>query len=310
MVYHPKGEGIHVIQKYVSIVPKKKGCHKPSSHEGDIYKYDFVGAVGLQRNSAGRAIIVYHMYWTGFGPKDMTWEPESHLFAGDLEALWSKYGRVNTAGKIYAKPGGNETQVQSDLFDDGDFELRDTDHVKSPTSVDNTDISQKTDPKQISIACSGIPSASKELESSAGYKEGRPERDAGNLHERRSSCDQVASQTTTIISLEPDQLDMDFLRETYQRNSLNTPDLSETNGNTLSDPLSETIRSPNGDPEINVVDSCSTEPHDEIVPNKLKRKRRFCKRSKTGCLSCRDRKKKCDGQRPSCESCRICMHST
>ena len=310
MLYHPQGEGIRLIQKYVRTVPKKKSCHNRSTHEGDIYKYDFVGAVGLQRSSAGRATIVYHMYWTGFGPKDMTWEPECHLFAGDLEALWSKYGRANTAGKIYTKPGGNETQVQSDLFDDGDFDLRDTDHVKPPTSVDNTDIGRETDPRQISIGCSGVPSASKAPEPSAGYMEGRLERDAGNLHERRSSCDQIASQTTTTISLEPDRLDIDFLRETYQRNSPNTPDLGETNGNTLSDPVSETIRSPNGNPEINVVDSCSTQLHDEIVPNKSKRKRRFCKRTKTGSLSCCERKKKCDGQRPSCESYRICMHST
>ena len=240
------------------------------------------------------------MYWTGFGRKDMTWEPESHLFAGDLEALWSKYGRVTTAGKIYTKPGGNETQVQSDLFDNGDFDLRDTDHVKPPTSVDNTDIGRETDPRQISIGCSGVPSASKDMEPSAGYMEGRPERDADNLHERRSSCDQVASQTTTTVSSQPDQLDIDFHRETYQRDSPDTPYQGET----------ETIRSPKGDPEINVVDSCSTQPHDEIVPNKPKRKRRFCKRSKTGCLSCREKKKRCDGQRPSCESCRICMHST
>ncbi len=39
-----------------------------------------------------------------------------------------------------------------------------------------------------------------------------------------------------------------------------------------------------------------------IVP---KRKRKFCKRTKTGCITCRRKKKKCGEERPQCEYCTI-----
>src|ERR1700743_2004033 len=120
MPYDPEEKGIQVIQKYVTAIPEKRGHRKPPTHKGNIYHYDFVGAVGLKKSTAGKVSVVYHVYWTGFGPGDMTWEPERHLFRGDLEELWSQYGRVNTAGKICLRPGKNDTQVQADLSDGRD----------------------------------------------------------------------------------------------------------------------------------------------------------------------------------------------
>ena len=42
-----------------------------------------------------------------------------------------------------------------------------------------------------------------------------------------------------------------------------------------------------------------------IVP---KRKRKFCKRTKTGCITCRRKKKKCGEERPWCEYDRVQMN--
>jgi hypothetical protein len=119
--YHPEGKGIRVIQKYVSTVSEKHGSRQPSTQEGDICNYDFVGAVGLKRSRGRKAKIVYHVYWTGFGPDDMTWEPEHNFFIGDMEVLWSKYGRVNRAGKICWISGANDIQLQPDLSGVGDL---------------------------------------------------------------------------------------------------------------------------------------------------------------------------------------------
>lgn len=40
---------------------------------------------------------------------------------------------------------------------------------------------------------------------------------------------------------------------------------------------------------------------DGVVSDPKKRKRNFSNRTKTGCLTCRRRKKKCDEQKPECE---------
>ncbi|EXJ69174.1 uncharacterized protein A1O5_08109 [Cladophialophora psammophila CBS 110553] len=240
--YHPEGKGIRVIQKYVSTVSEKHGCRQRSTQEEDICNYDFVGAVGLKRSSARKATIVYYVYWIGFGPNDISWEPERNLFRGDLEP---------------------------NLSDFGDFEVEDTkvvNHIKPQISVNDTDGSQGKDPIQISITDSGASSAPKELESCANTEQGYPERDIGSLYERRSSfCNRISSQTTneqsssTIISLQPNEMEIDFFQKIHQRDTQNTPDLCETGGTTLStllEPLSQTTRDPERDPEMNVVDSC------------------------------------------------------
>lgn len=40
---------------------------------------------------------------------------------------------------------------------------------------------------------------------------------------------------------------------------------------------------------------------DGVVQSEKKRKRNFSNRTKTGCLTCRKRKKKCDEAKPECE---------
>lgn len=99
--YCPKSEGIKVIQQYVSTIVEEASPGESCAREGDIWDYDLIGAVGIKASAKkSRATVVYHVKWKGFPIREMTWEPESHLPRGDLEILWSIYGRVNTAGKV------------------------------------------------------------------------------------------------------------------------------------------------------------------------------------------------------------------
>lgn len=315
--YRPERKGIQVIQKYVTTVSEKDGCRQPSTRKGDILNYDFVGAVGLKKGRSRKATVVYHVYWTGFGPDDMTWEPERNLFKGDLEVLWSKYGRVNSAGEICWIRGANDMQLQPDLSDFGVFQVGHTkvvNHIKPQISVDDTDGSQEKDLNQTSLPDSGASRAPEELESCTTTMQSHPERDIVTLHKIRSFFNPTSSQITdepsssALTSLQPNKMEIDFSDEIRQSDTLNMPDLCETGSRTLSDPPSQTTRDPEKDLAIDVIDSCSIQHGSGIVHNESKRKRRFYHRTRTGCLSCRERKKKCDEQRPSCESCGYNLH--
>ena len=99
--YCPESKGIKVIQQYVSAIAEEVSPGETCAREGDIWDYDLIGAVGIKTSAKkSRATVVYHVKWKGFPISDMTWEPESHFHRGDLEILWSTYGRVNTAGKV------------------------------------------------------------------------------------------------------------------------------------------------------------------------------------------------------------------
>lgn len=105
--YCPKGKGIRVIQQYVSSIQEDHRRRNFSAREGNIWDYDLIGAVGLQRCKSGKVAVVYHVKWKGFPIRNMTWEPENHLFEGDLELLWLEHGRVNTTGTISWVSGHN-----------------------------------------------------------------------------------------------------------------------------------------------------------------------------------------------------------
>lgn len=48
---------------------------------------------------------------------------------------------------------------------------------------------------------------------------------------------------------------------------------------------------------------------DAILQSEKKRKRNFSNRTKTGCMTCRRRKKKCDEQKPECKCLSRRWHS-
>jgi hypothetical protein len=50
--YHPEGRGIQAVQKYVTTIPEDHYCTSPSGYGAGVYKYDFVGAVGLKKGKA------------------------------------------------------------------------------------------------------------------------------------------------------------------------------------------------------------------------------------------------------------------
>lgn len=295
--YHPEERGIKVIQKYVTTIPGDQGCTERSAQREGVYDYDFIGAVGLRKGKARKAAVFYHVYWTGFGPKDMTWEPEHHIFRDDLEMLWSKYGRVNRAGNIHVRVG-RDVPIRTTVSP------VDTSCVKYLSPVASPGTRQEDSPPTLTMANTCVPDALDGLESSAEgeCKLDWTQENAGFPPERCSfSCSQNVLSTATIDLLQSEQMHEDF-QPMDEEAPLQQSDLHDKNSK-LSETRTSGIKIPD-DPETNPVDFRSTPSEDGVVsPNNPKRKRKFYRRTKTGCLSCRERRKKCDEQKPSCKSC-------
>lgn len=62
-------------------------------------------------------------------------------------------------------------------------------------------------------------------------------------------------------------------------------------------------KGPNLDSSNNSHDGNTESAHAAVQGNLKRRKRDFCNRTKTGCLTCRQRKKKCDEAKPECNNC-------
>lgn len=222
--YHPEERGIKVIQKYVTAVSGDQGCTERSAQKGGVYDYDFIGAVGLRKGKARKAAVFYHVYWTGFGPKDMTWEPEHHIFREDLEMLWSKYGRVNRAGSIHVRVG-RDVPIRTTVSP------VDMSCVKYLSPVASPGTRQEDSPPTLTMANTCVPDALDGLESSA---EGERKLDwaqenAGFPPERRSfSCSQNVLATATIDLLQSEQMHEDF-HPMDEEAPLQQSDLHETN---------------------------------------------------------------------------------
>ena len=117
VTYCPKSQGIKVIQQYVSTIAEEVSPGEASARDGDIWDYDLIGAVGVKASAKkNRVTVMYHVKWKGFPISNMTWEPESHFPQGDLEVIWSTYGRVTTAGKV-VKFRGEDNGLQRDSPD-------------------------------------------------------------------------------------------------------------------------------------------------------------------------------------------------
>ncbi|KIW36656.1 uncharacterized protein PV06_11074 [Exophiala oligosperma] len=89
MAYRPKGKRIRVVQQFVNtILEDDTFCEPPDQpseqDDDDVRPYDFIGAVGIRTDRRGKKTVLYHVKWKGYGIKSMTWEPESHIFEGDL----------------------------------------------------------------------------------------------------------------------------------------------------------------------------------------------------------------------------------
>ncbi|KIW09707.1 hypothetical protein PV08_12050 [Exophiala spinifera] len=99
VAYRPQGKRIRVIQQFVETILEDDTAseppRQPSEQDEEVHLYDFIGAVGIQKDRRGKKSVRYHVKWKGYGIKAMTWEPEGHIFEGDLLKLWSKYGRIH-----------------------------------------------------------------------------------------------------------------------------------------------------------------------------------------------------------------------
>ncbi|PGH17013.1 hypothetical protein AJ79_01397 [Helicocarpus griseus UAMH5409] len=117
-----------------------------------------------------------------------------------------------------------------------------------------------------------------------------------------STWDGYDTQMTNHAQLGHQQIDSSDaqLAEALQRD-VQGPDHVAKNWATVPRPESEGI-----DPNRKLVTYTQTPPQERPVgPVQVgpKRKRVFSNRTKTGCMTCRRRKKKCDEQHPSCNNC-------
>ena len=329
--YRAQGRGIRVIQQYVNSILKEHSCSKPLMPEEDIYDYDLIGAVGLKESGSGRATIWYHVKWKGFGVSAMTWEPELHFFGPDLEALWTEHGRVNRAGEITWTFGQHDKQLHPYASDKGGTEGNEMSEThQNEVEVIPRDslcgISSLLDEKEVGLECNfsdhstvqehSASTVSTELISCQATAEGRPEAHTCNLCEH---CLSANDQTSTCASMRlgiegPSSGTSSFLQAESQRGArtsfenLHQRDLatsllpSVSNGMSSPDRPSPITDSYSARSEVPVVCAPLIVHHNETSQKTSKRRRRFCRRTKSGCLSCRRRKKKCDEQWPSCES--------
>ena len=329
-VYQPHGKGMRVIQQYVNSIPEEHSPGKPAAQQGDIYAYEFVGAVGLRKSRSGKVTIWYHVKWKGFGISAMTWEPEHHFYGPDLEALWAEHGRINPAGKIWGTSGKHGKQLQPYAIDKRGTEsneMSDTPYTRSgsglayppggtPIWLDTREIGVEGDvSSQGTVQDYGTSKVSSELAFSLDRAQDCPEPQRCPV---RETCLFASDQMSTCSPLridvgepsskvgsghdEPERAERTFLEEVRRRNSATSPGPSGSNriisaGRPLATTNSYSDRS-----EVAVV-GASLIAHPTATSQKTHQAPpRICRRTKTGCLSCRRRRKKCDEQRPLCKS--------
>ena len=329
--YQARGRGIRVIQQYVNSIPEEYNCSKSSVQEEDIYDYDFIGAVGLKKSRSGRFTIWYHVKWKGFGINAMTWEPEHHFFGPDLEALWAEHGRVNPAGEISWTSEKHDKQLQPYASDKRGIEgneMSDTHQNESevvsrdslcgaPSSLDDKEIGLEANSSDHSpVQDDGASRVSTELTSSQARAERCPRTHTCKLREPRlSASDQMSTCASVRIGIEgppseissfvhdkPGRAERTSFEKLHQRDPATPPRPSGLHGMSSPDRPVPTTDSYRARSEVPVVCAPLIAYHSETSQKTSKTSGRSSRRTKTGCLSCRRRKKKCDEQWPSCES--------
>ena len=327
--YKPKGKGIRVVQQYVNSIPRKPSSSKPSEQEEDICDYDFIGAVGLKTNRSGDVVVLYHVKWKGFGIRAMTWEPEDHFFGPDLEALWAKHGRVNSAGEILGMSGRHGKQLHPYALDKGDSESHEMDGIHfvnpglfsrdslpaTPVSPHDEVVGLEDDGSNHRITQdTSISRISAELASSGNKLQ---ERHTCSVCEScLSTCDQMStcspvrsgieqqpSKLNSFEHYEPGRAEQTSFEGVHQRVPAKSLRPSRSNGIFSSDRPLQATRGSYGDrSKVSAVCSPLIAQHTGPFQKASHTRRKFCRRTRTGCFTCRRRKKKCDEQWPSCKS--------
>lgn len=307
VAYQPKGKRIRVIQQFVNtILEDDKFCEpprQPFERPGDdIHLYDFIGAVDIKTDRRGKKSVQYHVKWKGYGINFMTWEPESHIFEEDLLELWSKYGRICATKK--KDPQTLRLRMQqlhqchpSEVHRADVQEMAQADHVTPPKSPETVETSYEQNVKRDGGSPGLDPSqnlkASMEVE---GRGRGDPgpctplrlpmvDRQPTPPQQKAARLDE-AHQNPLACVRRPEPLDMS---QEPQKQDATSSHQSETNEVR---PMEE-------------VDTASVAGDNFLYHVHTSRdkapKNGSHTRTKTGCLTCRRRKKKCDENRPSCE---------
>ena len=322
---------MRVIQQYVDRIPEEYSSGKLATQQGDIYDYDFVGAVGLRKSRSGKVTVWYHVKWKGFGISAMTWEPEHHFYGPDLEALWAEHGRINPAGKIWGTSGKHGKQLQPYAIDERGTEsneMSDTPYTRSevgladspggtPNWLDTREIRLEGNvSNQGPVQDNGTSMVSSELAFSLDGARDCPEPQRCPVREAclfasdqtstgppvRIEVEEPSSEIGPFGQDEPERAERTFFEEVRRRHSATSPGPSGSNriisaGRPLATTNSYSDRS-----EVTVV-GASLIAHPTATSQKTHRAPpRICRRTKTGCLACRRRRKKCDEQRPLCKS--------
>ncbi|KIW09721.1 hypothetical protein PV08_12005 [Exophiala spinifera] len=308
VAYRPQGKRIRVIQQFVETILEDDTAseppRQPSEQDEEVHLYDFIGAVGIQKDRRGKKSVRYHVKWKGYGIKAMTWEPEGHIFEGDLLKLWSKYGRIyvrNRKGRQVIR----HCKQQLHHYDPTEVhgskapETAQAHHVTPPGSPENIEEpceqNVERDGGGDGLFLSQNPKAPAELDGGDGDDLPR--------------CTPPTSPTSRH-SPAPPQQGFARLRDAHQHPLESIPQLEvlETSQGLLNEEVTPSSQSDIH--EINptetigpasVVSNVSVQ-HASISHDKARRKKWFT-RTTTGCLSCRRRRVKCDEHRPSCVNC-------
>lgn len=304
MAYRPKGKRIRVVQQFVNTIQEDDTfCEppdQPSEQDDDnVLPYDFIGAAGIRTDRRGKKTVLYHVKWKGYGIKHMTWEPESHLPEEDLLKLWSKYGRIGTTRKKGRQ--GLRHRVQ---------QLRQCQCY--PSEVHETSV------REMAYAHHVTPSKSLEVVEAPCEQNFKRDGGGGGLFlskEPNSPAESDGADAGGLSRCSPpplphhspasSQQSFDRLGDARQNSleSIPQPEFLDTSQGSQSKEV--TSSSHTDTPDIKQVGPASVvsdvSVHQvRISHDKAKRKGLFT-RTRSGCLSCRRRRKKCDEGRPSCE---------
>ncbi|KAK6363881.1 hypothetical protein LTS17_012722 [Exophiala oligosperma] len=324
VAYRPQGKRIRVIQQFLKTILEddtvSEPPRQPSERDDDgVHPYDFIGAVGIKTDRRGKKTVRYHVKWKGYGIKSMTWEPESHIFEGDLLELWSKYGRICAIKKL-----GRQTlrQRMQQLRQCHSPEVRETnvremaqaDHVTSPESPE---VVEAPCEQNVERDCGGDgllfskdPNPPAEFDGADGA-DGVDGGDGGDLSRYTPPPSPTARRSPA-----PSQQSFIQFGDSHQNSleSIPQPEFLDTSQGLQSPEVTSSGQSDSQ--EIKPTETvgpasvlCDVSVHHASTSHDKAKRKRWLGRTKTGCLSCRRRKVKCDERRPSCVNCvRLKIH--
>ncbi|KAF2002650.1 hypothetical protein P154DRAFT_131490 [Amniculicola lignicola CBS 123094] len=148
--------------------------------------------------------------------------------------------------------------------------------------------------------------SSPEDESSSSPESVSPGDDSTNIvNSHRHLPPMDSSQQRTLPPMDRPEQDRNWApRETQERNSYSEPRREHRNTDPSQDPNSNRDQGMgSGESQHAMERSSTTEMTRAGVQVDTKKRRRFANRTKTGCGTCRRRKKKCDETKPECNNC-------